>query len=118
MYSPEFVDHFQNPRNVGELLPPAVVVDVENPICGDRLRISLRAPMGVIVEVRYKMRGCAASIAAGSALAEWLQGKNEEDLKKFEPAVIEVALGGLANESKHVAQLCGEGVRALAGKLA
>ena len=118
MYSPEFVDHFQNPRHVGELTPPAVVVDVENPICGDRLRISVRAAGGVIQEVRYKMRGCAASIAAGSVLAEWLEGKSEADLKKFETVVIEEALGGLANESKHVAVLCKDGVRALEGKLA
>ena len=118
MYSPEFVDHFQNPRNVGDLESPSVVVEVDNPVCGDRLRISANINNGVITAVRYKMRGCAASIAAGSALADWLENKSEDELKKFEPGVIELALGGLANESKHVALLCGDGVKALLGKLA
>ena len=118
MYSPEFVDHFQNPRHVGDLEEATVVIEVENPVCGDRLRVSVRVADGIISAVRYKMRGCAASIAAGSALSEWLEGKSEDDLKTFEPAVIETALGGLANESKHVAMLCRDGVKALAGKLA
>ena len=118
MYSPEFVDHFQNPRNVGELDHPTFIVEVENPVCGDRLRLSVQYEAGVIFQVRYKMRGCAASIAAGSSLAEWLEGKSEAELKKFETAIIETALGGLANESKHVALLCRDGVKAIVGKLA
>ena len=117
MYSPEFLDHFQNPRNVGDLEQPTFVVAVENPVCGDRLRLSVQVDEGVITQVRYKMRGCAASIAAGSALSEWLEGKDKSQLKMFDTGIIEVALGGLANESKHVALLCCDGVKALQGRL-
>ena len=75
MYSARLLDHFQNPRNVGELPPPAVTVEVSNPICGDILRLSVEFRDGRVAEARYKTRGCTASIAAGSALTEWLIGK-------------------------------------------
>jgi len=75
MYPQRLIEHFSNPRNVGELAPPAVVVEVSNPACGDVLRLSARFEAGLAVEVRFKALGCTASIAAGSALAEWMQGK-------------------------------------------
>ncbi|HEY1185335.1 MAG TPA: iron-sulfur cluster assembly scaffold protein [Bryobacteraceae bacterium] len=113
MYSERLLDHFQNPRNVGELPAPAVTVEVSNPACGDILRLSARFAEGCVVEVRYKVRGCTASIAAGSALTEWLLGKRREELAAFEPAAIEAALGGLQPESRHAAVLCGDGVKRL-----
>ena len=61
MHSERLLDHFQNPRNVGELDPPAVTIEVMNPACGDILRLSARAEDGLITEVRYKARGCTAS---------------------------------------------------------
>jgi nitrogen fixation NifU-like protein len=114
MYPERLLEHFQNPRNVGELAPPAVTIEVSNPACGDILRLSARFEDGAIAEVRYKVRGCTASIAAGSALTEWLIGKRREDLAGFAPAVVEEALGGLSNESKHAAVLCADGVKRLA----
>src|SRR6266581_829520 len=99
--SPELIDHFQNPRNVGELPPPAVTVEVSNPVCGDILRISVRFEDSVVAEARYKTRGCTASIAAGSALTEWLAGKSKQDLMSVKPADIEKLVGGLSQESKH-----------------
>src|SRR5215831_18879215 len=111
MYPERLLDHFQNPRNVGELAPPAVTVEVSNPACGDILRLSARMEDSAIVETRYKVRGCTASIAAGSALTEWLIGKRREDLAGFRAAEIEEAVGGLANESKHAAVLCADGVK-------
>ncbi|HLH17750.1 MAG TPA: iron-sulfur cluster assembly scaffold protein [Bryobacteraceae bacterium] len=113
MYPEPLLDHFQNPRNVGELAPPAVAVEASNPACGDVLRLWARWENGAIAEVRYKVRGCTASIAAGSALTEWLLGKRREELAGFRPAVIEEALGGLRNESKHAAVLCADGVKRL-----
>jgi len=113
MYPERLLDHFQNPRNVGELAPPAVTVEVQNPACGDILRLSVRFEDGRIVEARYKVRGCTASIAAGSALTEWLVGKRREELADFRTDVIEEALGGLKNESKHAAVLCVDGVKRL-----
>src|SRR3954452_4042893 len=101
MYPPQLIEHFQNPRNVGELPPPAVTVEVSNPACGDILRLSARFAGGRIEEARYKVRGCTASIAAGSALTEWLIGKTREEMAQFTPAVIEMAVGGLPAASKH-----------------
>ena len=113
MYPERLLDHFQNPRNVGELAPPAVTVEVSNPACGDILRLSALFENGAAAEVRYKVRGCTASIAAGSALTEWLIGKTHAEIAAFEPALVDEAVGGLPTESKHAAVLCRDGVRAL-----
>jgi len=80
MYPPRLIEHFQNPRNVGELGPPAITAEVSNPACGDILRLSVRFEDGRAAEVRYKVRGCTASIAAGSALTEWISGKTPDEL--------------------------------------
>ena len=65
------------------------------------------------VEARYKTRGCTASIAAGSALTEWMTGKTRAELAQIQPAIVEEAVGGLAAESKHAALLCVDAVRAV-----
>ena len=116
MYSEPFLDHFKNPRNVGELDPPAVTVEIANPACGDILRLSARFENGAVTEVRYKVRGCTASIASGSALTEWMQGKTTAELALLDAAAIEAAVGGLIPESKHAAVLCVDGVKALLKK--
>jgi nitrogen fixation NifU-like protein len=113
MYPEPLLEHFRNPRNVGELPAPAVTVEASNPACGDVLRLSVRFEAGVAAEVRYKVLGCAASIAAGSALSEWVLGKTCEDLALFDPAVIDEALGGLPPASKHAAALCADALRLL-----
>jgi nitrogen fixation NifU-like protein len=113
MYPERLIEHFQNPRNVGELAAPAVTVEVSNPACGDILRLGARFEGGVVAEARYKVRGCTASIAAGSALTEWMLGKTRDELAAFQPRIVDEALGGLAAESKHAALLCADGVHAV-----
>jgi nitrogen fixation NifU-like protein len=113
MYSAALLDHFQNPRNVGELAPPAVTVEVANPACGDILRLAVLFENGVAREVRYKVRGCTASIAAGSALTEWIAGRTRAQLAEFEAAAVDEAVGGLPAESKHAASLCAQAIQAL-----
>ena len=113
MYSEAFLDHFKNPRNVGELDAPAVKVDVSNPACGDMLRLSARFENGRIAEVRYKVRGCTASIASGSALTMWMQVKSPAELAALTPEILEREVGGLIPESKHAAVLCVDGVKKL-----
>ena len=115
MYPERLLEHFQNPRNVGELPPPAVTVEVSNPACGDILRLSARFEEGRVVEARYKVRGCTASIAAGSALTEWLAGKSRAELAAFRAAIVDEAVGGLPAESKHAAALCADGIKRLLG---
>jgi nitrogen fixation NifU-like protein len=113
MYPERLLDHFQNPRNVGELPPPAIMVEVSNPACGDILRLSVVFQDNRVAEARYKVRGCTASIAAGSALTEWMSGKSRVELAAFDVAVIDEAVGGLPAASKHAAVLCADGVKAL-----
>ena len=113
MFTEKLLDHFQHPRNTGELPPPARSVEVENPACGDILRLSARFENGVVVEARYKVRGCTASIAAGSALTERLKGKSSEELAAFHPDIIDQELGGVPAASRHVIVLCADAVKAL-----
>ena len=113
MHSERLLDHFQNPRNPGELAPPAVKVDVTNPACGDMLRLSARFEDGRVAEVRFLTRGCTAAIAASSALTEWMTGKTRGELALLAPEIIEGAVGGLEPASKHAAVLCVDGVRQL-----
>jgi len=113
MYTERLLDHFQNPRNVGELAPPAVTVEVSNPACGDLVRLSVRFEADRVTEVRYQARGCTASIAAGSALTEWMMGKTRAELTRITPAIVDEAVGGLGPESKHAAALCVDSVRAV-----
>ncbi len=113
MHGPLLLDHFENPRNVGELPPPAKAVQVGNPVCGDILRLSMRFDGDTVAEARFKSRGCTASIAAGSALTEWAIGKTRQQLLLTKPGDIESALGGLIAESKHAAVLCVDALREL-----
>ena len=116
MYSETLLDHFRNPRNAGELPPPAQTVEVSNPACGDILRLSARWVGDRLAEIRYLTRGCTASIAAGSALTELARGKTSLELARLTPAEVESALGGLSNESKHAAVLAIDALRALLKK--
>ena len=113
VYSERLLDHFRNPRNVGQLDPPAVIADVSNPACGDMLRLSARFEQERVAAVRYQTRGCTASIASGSALTEWMAGKSREELRALTPAVIEELVGGLEPASKHAAVLCCDAVKRL-----
>lgn len=113
MYSEQLLEHFQNPRHVGQLPAPAVTVEVMNPACGDIMRLSARFEEGRLAEVRYQTRGCTASIAAGSATTELILNRTRADLAALTPAEIEAAVGGLAPESKHAAVLCLDSIRAL-----
>lgn len=113
MFSDKLLNHFQNPRNVGALSAPSCSVQVENPACGDILRLSARFEAGRVAEARYNTRGCTASIAAGSALTEWMIGKSRGELAALCPEVIEHELGGLPPASRHAAVLCVDAVKAV-----
>ena len=113
MHSARLLDHFENPRNVGKLEPPAVQAEVSNPACGDILVLSVMVDDERVSEVRFQVRGCTASIAAGSALTELMRGKTLAEAAALSRDDVETALGGLRNESKHVAALAIDGVKAV-----
>jgi nitrogen fixation NifU-like protein len=115
MHSERLLDHFRNPRNAGELALPAVKVDVTNPACGDMLRLWARFENDRVVEARFQTRGCTASIAASSALTQWMLGKSRLELRGLTAATIEDALGGLEPAAKHAAILCVDGAKLMAG---
>lgn len=113
MHSERLLEHFQNPRNPGELPPPALRVDVTNPACGDMLRLSARFEAGRVMEARFLTRGCTASIASSSALTEWMTGRSREELEALTASTLEEAVGGLEPASKHAAVLCVDAVQSL-----
>lgn len=112
MYSPELLDHFEHPRNVGELKDADVVIETENPACGDIMRLMLKCSAGTIAEARYKTRGCVAAIACGSALTEMIAGKSLREAEAITREALLNKIGGLQNESMHASHLAIDCLRA------
>jgi nitrogen fixation protein NifU and related proteins len=105
MYSAQLLDHFQNPRNVGDLADADATAEIENPACGDVLRLTLKSGGGRIGEARFKAKGCVAAIACGSALTELIVGKTLDEAQKLRREDVISAVGGLPQASTHAAQL-------------
>ncbi|HWY22358.1 MAG TPA: iron-sulfur cluster assembly scaffold protein [Candidatus Acidoferrum sp.] len=105
MYSAQLLDHFQNPRNVGEISDADATAEIENPVCGDVLRLSLKFDAGRITQVRFKAKGCVAAIACGSALTELVAGKTPHEALNLRREEVGTAVGGLPQASTHAAQL-------------
>jgi len=105
MYSAQLLDHFQNPRNAGEIANADAVAEIENPACGDFLRLTLRIHAGRIAEVRFKAKGCVAAMACASALTELVKGKSVEAARATQREALIATVGGLPQASTHAAQL-------------
>jgi NifU-like protein involved in Fe-S cluster formation len=110
-YSEVFKDHLAHPRNAGELANANVVVEQSNPVCGDRLRLSLLIRDGRIEAARFLAYGCPPTLAGGSALAEMLEGMTIEDALQLTRKDIVNALGGLPARKQHAAALAIETLR-------
>lgn len=90
MYSEKVIDHFTNPRNVGEIEDADGIGEAGNPVCGDIMKIYLKIEDNIIVDVKFKTFGCAAAIATSSITTELIKGKSVEDaLKLSNKAVVE-----------------------------
>jgi len=105
MYSPQLLDHFQNPRNAGELLDANATVEIENPVCGDVIRLSVKFDAGRIAQIKFKAKGCVPAMACGSALTEMVVGKTVEEARRCTRDDLVRAVGGLPQASSHAAQL-------------
>lgn len=105
MYSAQLLDHFQNPRNAGNVPGADATAEIENPACGDILRLTLKVLSGSIAEVRFKAKGCVPAMACGSALTELLAGKTVEEARSLRREDVTAAVGGLPQASTHAAQL-------------
>jgi nitrogen fixation protein NifU and related proteins len=113
MFSEMVLEHFQRPRNAGELAGATAVVEVSNPVCGDVLRLAVIVEGGVVREARFLCRGCTASIASASVLTEKMKGRAVGELREMHAAEIAAELGGLPPASFHAAQLAEDGVKAI-----
>jgi nitrogen fixation NifU-like protein len=111
-YSETFKDHLANPRNAGELSDADVVTEETNPVCGDRLRLSLRLRDGRIEAARFLAYGCPATLACGSALTELIEGMTTEEAARITRQQIAQALDGLPARKQHAAALALETLRA------
>jgi len=111
MFAPELLDHFQNPRNAGEVAQPDVSVQRENPVCGDVLRLTLRREADCIAEIRFLAQGCVAAVACASALTELTQRKSFSEARLLQRDDIVRAVGGLPPESNHASALAIETLR-------
>jgi nitrogen fixation NifU-like protein len=105
MYAAQLLDHFQNPRNVGEIADADLAAEIENPACGDVLRLTLRTEEQAIAQAKFKAKGCVATIACGSALTELVTGKSFREVRRLEREDVIAAVGGLPQGSIHAAQL-------------
>jgi nitrogen fixation protein NifU and related proteins len=108
MYSEQVLDHFQNPRNAGEIPDADAVAEVENPVCGDILRLTLKMSGGRIAEVRFKAKGCVPMMACASAITELARGKTLREARALQREQLMVFVGELPQASTHAAQLAME----------
>jgi nitrogen fixation protein NifU and related proteins len=104
-YSELFKDHLANPRNGGELNNANAVAEETNPVCGDRLRLSLRIRDDRIEAARFLAYGCPPTLACGSVLAEMLEGMSIVEALKLTRNQLADALGGLSPQKRHAAAL-------------
>ena len=112
LYNDKVMEHFRNPRNVGEMENPDGVGRVGDPICGDVMELYIKVKDGIIVDAKFKTFGCAAAIATSSMVTDMVKGKNvEEALKISNKAVVE-ALNGLPPAKVHCSVLAEDALKA------
>jgi nitrogen fixation NifU-like protein len=105
MYSAQLLDHFEHPRNPGQVENPSASAQIENPACGDVLKLTLRIEGERIMEARFLAKGCVPSMACASALTELVQGKTLTQARQLQREDVVNAVGGLPEASNHAAQL-------------
>jgi nitrogen fixation NifU-like protein len=112
VYSNAFKDHIANPRNVGELPDANAIGEETNPVCGDRLRLSLRVRGGIIEAASFLAYGCPPTLVCGSILTEMIVGKSVEEVLLLTRGELVAAAGGLPSRKQHAAALAIESLRA------
>ena len=110
-YSEKVMDHFKNPRNVGEIENPDGVGHVGNPVCGDIMELHIKVKDGTIVDAKFKTFGCGAAIATSSMVTEMVKGKSIEEALKISNAAVAEALDGLPPVKMHCSVLAEEALK-------
>ena len=112
MYSEKVMDHFKNPRNVGEMEDANGIGEVGNAKCGDIMRMYIKVKDGIIEDVKFKTFGCGAAIATSSMATELIKGKSLEEAEKLTNAAVVEALEGLPPVKIHCSVLAEEAIKA------
>lgn len=111
-YSDLVVEHFQHPRNAGEVEHPDGEATTANPVCGDRMRVTIRVEGGRLQEVRWQTRGCPPAIATSSFASELVRGWTIEEAERLTREVIAAGIGGLPRDKVHCSVLAADAIRA------
>jgi len=111
LYSKKVMEHFKNPRNVGEMENPDGVGHVGNPVCGDIMELYIKVNDGIIVEAKFKTFGCGAAIATSSIVTEMVKGKSIEKALKISNKAVAEALDGLPPVKMHCSVLAEEALK-------
>ncbi len=112
LYTEKVMDHFSNPRNVGEIEEASGVGTVGNAKCGDIMKVSLRIEDGVILDAKFKTFGCGAAVATSSMATEMVKGKTIEEALKITNKAVMDELGGLPAVKVHCSVLAEEALHA------
>jgi len=113
VYSAELLDHFQNPRNAGEVEAPDRAARLENPACGDILELTLKLEGRRIADIRFRAKGCVPAMACGSAITELAKGKNVDEARQVSREDLVQKVGGLPQASAHASHLAIDTLAAL-----
>jgi len=113
VYSAQVLDHFEHPRNAGVLDSPDATVQLENPACGDVLKLMARFAGGRITHINFQAKGCVPAIACGSVLTELVAGKTLAEAANLTREVLMQNLGGLPEASHHASHLAMDALAAL-----
>jgi nitrogen fixation NifU-like protein len=111
-YTAKVMDHFMNPRNVGEIENADGVGEVGNPACGDMMRLYLKVEEGKIIEAKFRTFGCGAAIASSSMLTEMIKGKTLEEARTITNQQVSEALDGLPPVKIHCSVMAEQAVKA------
>ncbi|MDP3879027.1 MAG: Fe-S cluster assembly scaffold protein NifU [Dehalococcoidales bacterium] len=105
VYSDKVMDHFMNPRNVGEIENPDGVGEVGNPVCGDMMAFYIKVKDDHLEDVKFKTFGCGAAIAVSSMVSEMATGMSLDEAMKITPRMVADELGGLPKNKFHCSNL-------------
>ena len=110
-YSEKVMEHFRNPRNVGEIENPDGIGHVGNPVCGDIMELYIKVDNGIITDAKFKTFGCGAAIATSSMVTELVKGKSVEEALEISNKAVAEALGGLPPIKMHCSVLAEEALK-------
>jgi len=115
-YSPQVLDHFGNPRNAGELEGATAAVQLENPVCGDALKLWGRVTQDRL-DITFKAKGCVSTVACASAMTEMVKGKPLGEARAVTREMLVESLGGLSATTMHASHLAFDTLQALLKQL-